>query len=69
MDLVFVDGAHSADYVKNDSEKGWEMLRSGGVLVWHDCVPSHAAVVDFVKRSGWPAKRILGTSLAFAVKP
>ena len=41
MDLVFVDGAHSADYVRNDSEKGWRMLRPGGVLVWH----------DFVKRS------------------
>jgi hypothetical protein len=28
MDLVFVDGHHGYEYVKNDTEKGWEMLRS-----------------------------------------
>src|SRR5208282_5304838 len=37
MDFVFVDGAHSADYVRNDSEKGWRMLREGGIMAWHDC--------------------------------
>jgi predicted O-methyltransferase YrrM len=36
IDFVFVDGAHSYDYVKNDSEKGWRMLRSGGIMAWHD---------------------------------
>jgi len=67
MDLVFVDGAHSWDYVKNDSEKGWEMLRPGGILVWHDCVPSHPEVVRFVKECGWSPKRIHATALAFAI--
>jgi predicted O-methyltransferase YrrM len=32
MDFVFVDGAHNIDYVKNDSEKGWRMLRPGGII-------------------------------------
>src|SRR4030095_5322979 len=68
MDLVFVDGAHSAEYMRNDSEKGWAMLRPGGIIVWHDCVPSHPDVVGFVKSSTWSPKRIEGTSLAFAVK-
>ena len=68
MDFVFVDGAHSAEYVRNDSLKGWEMLRVGGIIVWHDCVPSHPDVVKFVKASTWSPKRISGTSLAFAVK-
>jgi predicted O-methyltransferase YrrM len=68
MDFVFVDGAHSADYVRNDSEKGWEMLRPGGIIMWHDCVPNHPDVAKFVKASTWSPKRIRGTSLAFAVK-
>src|SRR5262249_23258031 len=37
MDFVFVDGAHNYDYVRNDSEKGWRMLRPGGIIAWHDC--------------------------------
>lgn len=69
MDLVFVDGAHSAEYVRNDSEKGWMMLRPGGVIVWHDCLPSHADVVRYVKTCGFQARRIGGTSMAMATKP
>lgn len=69
IDLVFVDGAHSYEYVKNDTEKGWLMLRSGGGIAWHDCVPSHPEVVRYIKESGFESKRVSGTALAFAIKP
>ena len=69
IDLVFVDGAHSYEYVKSDTEKGWKMLRPGGVLAWHDCVPSHRDVVQYIRQSHHTAKRVAGTSLAFAIKP
>jgi len=69
MDLVFVDGAHSYEYVKSDTEKGWEMLRSGGILAWHDCVANHRDVVRFIKNSQFSAKLVAGTALAYAVKP
>lgn len=37
MDLVFVDGAHSYEYVISDSRNALEMLRGGtGTLLWHD---------------------------------
>ena len=37
VDLVFVDGAHSYDYVMSDSDRALRMLRGGkGVVVWHD---------------------------------
>ncbi len=68
MDLVFVDGAHSYDYVKNDTGKGLEMLRDNGVIAWHDCIPSHPDVVAFVKKCGRRVHRVLGTSLAFAIQ-
>jgi tRNA A58 N-methylase Trm61 len=69
MDMVFVDGAHSYEYVKNDSDKGWKMLRSGGVIAWHDCVASHRDVVKYVKECGHDAKLVGGTALAYALKP
>jgi predicted O-methyltransferase YrrM len=68
MDFVFVDGAHSADYVRNDSEKGWRMLRSGGIIAWHDCRVDDPEVVRYLLQSPFRPARISNTSLAFAVK-
>lgn len=40
FDLVFVDGCHSAEYVRNDSEKAWTRLKAGGLMMWHDYQPT-----------------------------
>jgi predicted O-methyltransferase YrrM len=68
MDLVFVDGAHSYEYVKNDSEKGWRMLRPGGVMAWHDCNAHHPDVVRYIRETGHKARVVAGTALAYAMK-
>jgi len=36
FDLIFIDGAHTYSYVLSDSRKALEMLKPGGLLVWHD---------------------------------
>ena len=36
MDLIFIDGGHSYAYVQNDTEKAFEMIAPGGLIVWHD---------------------------------
>lgn len=69
MDFVFVDGAHNYDYVRNDSEKGWRMLRSGGIIAWHDCRIQDAGVVRYLLESSFQPALISGTTVAFAVKP
>lgn len=69
MDFVFVDGAHNTEYVRNDSEKGWRMLRSGGIIAWHDCCVADRDVVRYLQASPFKPARITGTSLAFATKP
>jgi len=69
MDFVFVDGAHNFDYVKNDSEKGWRMLRSGGIIAWHDCRHQDPGVVRYLLQSSFQPTRIVGTTVAFATKP
>ncbi len=68
MDFVFVDGAHNYEYVKNDSEKGWRMLRRGGIIAWHDCRPEDPGVVRYLLQSSFKPRRIAGTTVAFATK-
>ena len=37
IDFVFIDGAHTYDYVLNDSRKAIDLLRGGkGIILWHD---------------------------------
>jgi predicted O-methyltransferase YrrM len=36
IDLCFIDGGHSYECVKNDTEKALQVLRKGGVILWHD---------------------------------
>ena len=35
-DLIFIDGSHAYEYVKNDSEKAMHMLAQNGIIIWHD---------------------------------
>ena len=44
IDLVFVDGAHTAEYVVADSKAAFAMLAPGGVVVWDDCHLYHPGV-------------------------
>lgn len=37
IDLVFIDGSHSYEYVRNDTEVAFKLLRNGkGIILWHD---------------------------------
>lgn len=36
VDLFFVDGAHSYDYVRSDTLNALRCVRPGGVIAWHD---------------------------------
>lgn len=36
IDFVFVDGAHSMNFVKSDTENALKMLSQNGIIVWHD---------------------------------
>lgn len=69
VDFVFVDGAHNREYVRNDSEKGWRMLRRGGIIAWHDCAPNDPEVIEFLVHSSYAPILVLGTSVAYAIKP
>lgn len=72
MDLVFVDGSHSYEYVKADSQTALRLLKSsGGVILWHDygssCWPGVAKalgeLLDAPEGKRLSLRHIAGTSL------
>lgn len=67
MDLVFVDGAHSYDYVRSDSEAAFSLASARGVIVWDDCsffCPGVSKALLELRRKGRPISRIFGTHFA-----
>jgi predicted O-methyltransferase YrrM len=66
-DLVFVDGAHTADYVEKDTRTALRLVKPGGTIVWDDCHLVHAGVsrtlVGF-RKQGYPIQRMAASRLA-----
>jgi predicted O-methyltransferase YrrM len=69
FDLIFIDGCHHYDYVKTDTRNGFQALRPGGVVVWHDYgdIKDVSRAVDEAARSA-TAFAIRGTRLAIGWK-
>lgn len=68
IDFVFIDGAHTYQYTKNDTRKVRSMSRDGGMVAWHDYNPDYwPGTVRFL--DGLAKKRqlfhIKDTSLVF----
>jgi predicted O-methyltransferase YrrM len=67
IDLVFVDGSHTYEYVRADSSSALSMLAPGGVVVWDDCnyvCPGVAHALLGLRGEGFPVVRIFGTRFA-----
>lgn len=67
-DFVLIDGAHTYDYIRSDTEKCLANCRHPLTVVWHDCDLYHPGVIRWLAEmtaSGQPVRRIRGTSVAF----
>lgn len=65
VDLVFIDGAHDFVSVMKDSENALRIVKSGGVILWHDygVVEGVTAALNGLGKR-YPIKHISGTSIA-----
>jgi len=66
--FFFIDGAHTYEYCKQDSEKCFVQCGGKGVFLWHDCDDTHPGVVKFIlewRGLGRNISRIEGTALAY----
>lgn len=67
IDIFFVDGAHTRDYVARDSCTAFECIADDGWVLWHDCFTPQ--VLKILKEIGESTKifQIRGTTLAIAM--
>jgi len=52
VDFFFIDGAHSYDFVRNDTAKALLCLSEKGVVVWHDLKGGFRGLLRFFKQFG-----------------
>jgi hypothetical protein len=66
--FYYIDGAHTYEYARNDTEKALAAARGrDATLLWHDCDETHLGVVSWLEEmssQGHPVRRIAGTNLA-----
>jgi hypothetical protein len=70
VDLFFVDGAHSYEYVRSDTLNALACCHPGSVIAWHDCGRVANGVAKWLKewsKEGHDISVIPGGSLAFMV--
>jgi predicted O-methyltransferase YrrM len=69
MDFIFIDGDHSYEYVKNDTQKAFELLKPNGAIVWHDFAAKSEGVVKYLSELATqkPLMRIRNTCLVLHI--
>lgn len=71
IDLFFIDGAHSYEYVKSDTEKAFKCVRVGGIIVWHDYgrmgVNGVTKSLHELNFKGYKIYSVPGSSLAYHI--
>lgn len=71
IDLFFIDGAHTYEYVKNDTLKALECCHDGSVVAWHDYgrrgVNGVTRWLHEFAKSHFPVYRVPNGSLAFGI--
>ena len=71
MDAIFIDGSHSYEYVRNDSEIALRLAKNSAVIIWHDYTPFWSSVVRRLEELHASAgvftdlRHVEGTSLVF----
>lgn len=69
FDLIFVDGNHSYNIVKEDLDLYWRKVKPGGFLVGHDYTTRFSGVIQAAQEWGPSYSVFAGTSLFYARKP
>jgi hypothetical protein len=66
--FFFIDGSHTYDYCKQDSEKCLALCKGGETFLWHDCDAGHSDVLKFLlewRALGKNIMKIEGTCTAY----
>ena len=67
IDLVYIDGAHTYEYVMRDTDNALRMLSPGGTIAWDDYTINPGvwrAVREIARNLGEPVYHVFGTRMA-----
>lgn len=67
MDFVYVDGAHTYDYVKSDSANALRLLSPTGTIAWDDYTTGtgvYEHILEIAASSDRPIYHVFGTRMA-----
>jgi predicted O-methyltransferase YrrM len=68
VDAVFIDGDHSSEVVRHDSDLARAIVREGGIVIWHDYHNGGVEVtrvLEYDRAHGFDIQHIENTWLAF----
>lgn len=70
LDLIFIDGGHSYECVKSDTENALKILSDKGIILWHDFTPSFGGVYRYLNElfENLSLIHIAGTNLVIGAK-
>ncbi len=52
FDTILVDGGHTPEVVRADTDKALQLVRPGGIVIWHDFCPDPSALAASVAGRG-----------------
>lgn len=50
IDFCFIDGGHSYDCVKSDTENALQIMNTNGIIMWHDFTPNCPGVYRYLSQ-------------------
>lgn len=68
VDAMFIDGDHSSEVVRADSDLARLIVKPGGIIIWHDAQNSAVEVrriLELDHRHGHDIRHVRGTWLAY----
>ncbi|MBJ7450047.1 MAG: class I SAM-dependent methyltransferase [Parachlamydiales bacterium] len=67
LDFIFIDGGHSYECVRSDTEKALKVLSKNGIILWHDFTPNFQGVYKYLNELANTAKlyHISGTTMVY----
>ena len=68
-DLVYIDGAHTPDYVRSDTRNALSILSDRGAIVWDDYWRRVGGVREVLDASDLPLYRVQDTRLVLYLRP
>ncbi|MBP9841357.1 MAG: class I SAM-dependent methyltransferase [Simkaniaceae bacterium] len=69
IDFCFIDGGHSYDCVKSDTENVFQIMNPKGIVMWHDFTPNCPGVYKYLSQLSKTKDlvHISGTHLVFSI--